>query len=429
MIELKSIRHHRGRLLAAVSAVLALVAVVKWTTGAVYAADTARSAGERIITVHDGGEQKGIVTTASTLREALQQAGIRIDSRDITEPGLDEPLVASSYEANIYRARAVAVKDGAKTTRVITAYRTAKQIAKQAGLTLSEADIASLQPSQNIVEDGAAEVLTIDWATPVTLTFYGKTIKTSTRAKTVGDMLTSMRIIPTKQDTIVPAVSTLVSKGMAVQLWRNGKQTVTIDEDIAFTTRQINDANHEHGYKAIQTQGVNGKRTVTYEIVMRDGKEVERKEVNSVSVKEAVEQVEVVGVKGMYTTPSENESITWGYLIGKGLTREQAAGIMGNLMQEHKFNTTGDGLAQWTGSRQTRLQSMYPDTYMTIYSQLDYLWYELSGPYASVLSTIRSNDSVEAVVLAFQNKYEKCNPTYCRQDLRIQYAYNILASH
>ena len=72
MIELKSIRHHRGRLLAVMSAILALVAIIKWTTGAVYAADMTRAADEKIITIHDGGEQKGIVTKANTLREALQ---------------------------------------------------------------------------------------------------------------------------------------------------------------------------------------------------------------------------------------------------------------------------------------------------------------------------------------------------------------------
>jgi hypothetical protein len=240
-------------------------------------------------------------------------------------------------------------------------------------------------------------------------------------------MLTGMRIIPAEADTLAPAANTPVKAGMTVQLWRNGTQTVTVDEDVAFTTRKVNDANHESGYKEVQTQGANGKKTVTYEIVMRDGKEIERRVVNEVTVKQAVEQVEIIGVRGMYTTPTENESIAWDFLTGKGLTREQAAGIMGNLMQEHRFNTTGDGLAQWTGSRQARLRSMYPDTYMTIDSQLEYLWYELTGPYATVLAAIRGAGSVEQSVVIFQNRFEKCG--VCAESNRTQYAYNILASH
>ena len=296
MIELKIIRHHRGRLLGVLCAVVALVGIIKWTTGAAYAADTLR-AGEKIITIHDAGEQKGIVTTAKTLREALAQADIRVDANDITEPALDEPLVASSYEANIYRARTVAVKDGGKTTPVITAYRTGKQIAKQAGITLNEADTATLQPSRDLIADGAAEVLTIDRATPVTLTFYGKTIQTSTRAVTVGEMLTQKRITPSGDDTLMPAADTIITAGMTVQLWRNGKQVITADEEITFATRTVNDANRDVGYKEVQTPGVNGKKTVTYEIIMKDGVEVSRQAVNSVTVTEPTEQVETIGTK------------------------------------------------------------------------------------------------------------------------------------
>lgn len=97
---------------------------------------------------------------------------------------------------------------------------------------------------------------------------------------------------------------------------------LTVDEDVTFHTHQVKDANRDRGYKEVQTKGENGKRTVTYEITIRDGKEVARKETNSIVIKEAVEQVEVVGVKGMYTTLA-NESITWNFLMGKGLTREQ----------------------------------------------------------------------------------------------------------
>jgi hypothetical protein len=214
---------------------------------------------------------------------------------------------------------------------------------------------------------------------------------------------------------------------MVIQLWKNGKQTITVDEDIAFTTRQVRDANRDRGYKEIQTQGVNGKRTVTYEIEMRNGKEIARTVANTVTTQQPVEQVEIIGAKGAYTTPTENEQITWDFLTSKGLSREQVAGIMGNLMQEHRFNTTGDGLAQWTGSRQAKLQAMYPDSYTTIQSQLEYLWYELTGPYAKVLTALQGQSSASGAVVVFQNQYERCG--VCVESLRIQYAYDILASH
>ncbi len=423
-----SIQHQPARYwMIAIAAFVALVAVVGISSRMANAADATIHAGEHILTIHDNGEDRGFITKQTTFRAALQDAGVRLDDNDMTEPSLDDPILSDSYEVNIYRARPVVIRDGKVSTKLITAYRTGKQIAKQAGLVLNDADITKLMPSKDPVADGAGEILTIDYATPLTFIFYGKQTAAATRTVTVGDFLHDKGVTPAADDTLVPSVETPISAGMTIQLWKNGKQTVTVDEDIAFTTRQINDANRDKSYKEIQTAGANGKRTVTYEIIMQNGKEVSRKEVNAVVVKPATEQVEVIGVKGMYTTPSQNESITWAFLIDKGLTREQTAGIMGNLKQEHGFQTSGDGLAQWTGSRLSRLQTMYPDSSTTIQSQLDYLWYELSGPYSKVLANIRAQTTVEGAVVVFQNQYERCG--VCVENRRIQFAYDILASH
>lgn len=427
MIEI-TIRHHRlHSLIIATMACFAFVSVVAISTKMANAGDATVRAGEHILNVHDGDSDQGFITKETTLRAALRDANIRIDPNDITEPALDEALVASSYDVNIYRARPVIVRDGSSSVKVITAYQTGKQIAKQAGIALNDADITKLAPSRNPIADGAAVVMTIDRATPVTLVFYGKQTATATRAQTVAEFLAEKKIIVATDDTVSPGLATKITAGMTIQLWKNGKQTVTVDEDIAYTTRQVMDANHERGYKEVQTKGINGKRTVTYEIEMRNGQEVARKTVNTVVVTQPTEQVEIVGVKGMYTTPTQNEQITWDFLMSKGLSAEQTAGIMGNLMQEHRFNTTGDGLAQWTGSRQAKLQSMYPDSFTTIQSQLDYLWYELSGPYAKVLSNLKAQTTVAGAVVVFQNQFERCG--VCVENQRIQYAFDILASH
>lgn len=427
MIEI-TIKHHPIRsITVALMAFVCLVSVAVISTRIANAGDATVHDGEHILKVHDGDSEQGFITKASTLRAALSEAHIRIDPNDITEPTLDESLVASSYDVNIYRARPVVVRDGSSNTKLITAYRTGKQIASQAGIVLNDADITKLAPSNDPIADGAAEIMTIDRATPVTFVFYGKRTETSTRGQTVAEFLAQKGVKAAADDTLTPSGSTAITKGMVIQLWKNGKQTVTVDEEIAFTTRQVKDANRERGYKEVQTQGVNGKRTVTYEIEMRDGKEVARTAANSVTTLQPVEQVEVIGARGTYTTPTENEQITWDYLTAKGLSREQAAGIMGNLMQEHRFETSGDGLAQWTGSRQAKLRAMYPDSFTTIQSQLDYLWYELTGPYVKVLSSLQAQPTVVGAVQVFQNQYERCGQ--CVESLRVQYAFDILASH
>lgn len=254
-------------------------------------------AGEHIITLHDDGVDKGFITKKSTLREALEEAHIRLDGKDRTEPGLDEPLTANSYQVNIYRARPVVIRDGASETKVVTSYRTTNQIATEANVVLHDEDIAKLSPSTDPIGDGAAEVMTITRATAFTFDFYGKQEQAYTQGKTVGDMLKEKGITMQAADGISPAAASLITEGMHIRLWRNGVQTVTTDEDIAFTTREVKDANQPVGYRNTQTKGENGKRTVTYEINMQNGAEVSRKEINTITTKQAVEQVDVVGTK------------------------------------------------------------------------------------------------------------------------------------
>jgi hypothetical protein len=240
-------------------------------------------------------------------------------------------------------------------------------------------------------------------------------------------MLKEKGITLTPEDRVSVDKATPITAGISVQVWREGKQTITQDEPIGFTTQQIQDGDRDIGYKQVRTAGENGVASVTYEVTIKDGAEVGRTAIANVTTKQPKNQVEIVGAKykGAYTTPGENEVITWNFLIANGFSREQTAGIMGNMQQEHGFNTTGDGLVQWTGSRKAALMSR-PDPY-NIYTQLDYLMFELNNGYSGVQSAIKASGSVDNAVIIFQNRFEGCG--ICMQSQRLQFAYNILASH
>lgn len=129
------------------------------------------------------------------------------------------------------------------------------------------------------------------------------------------------------------------------------------------------------------------------------------------------------------TPPKTNERIIWERLIAEGFTREQTAGIMGNLQQEHGFKTSdvpgGLGIAQWMGNRRAAL--MAKGNYEDINVQLDFLMEELRGSEISAYNSITLNNSLENAVAAFQNKFERCNPQYCMYGQRLQYAQEILS--
>jgi Phage tail lysozyme len=127
---------------------------------------------------------------------------------------------------------------------------------------------------------------------------------------------------------------------------------------------------------------------------------------------------------------SPNDQHAFDYLVGKGLTDFQAAGVIGNLEQESAMNThaLGDngqahGIAQWAGQRWQGALALASQTGRDVYSldlQLDFLWHELQTyEHASYLA-LTSAQSLDTAVVAFQDKFERCGA--CNTPRRIALA-------
>ncbi len=266
-------------------------------TSRAYADSQGRTIDSRVVTLYDRGVEQSFVTTASTVKGALDEAGIEIDRHDRVEPSLDEALVANEYAVNVYRARPLLIVDGAMRHVVVTAAQVPEQIAKDAGLVLYPEDITKLEQSNDLLADRAAERFIVTRALVFNLKLYGETLTARTQAKTVGEMLKQKNIILGANDRTSLPLHTSMSSNMDIQVWREGKQTVTRDEATDFEIDKIQDANRPAGYREVKTPGEKGVRTVTYEVLIRDGHEVERKEIASIEKTAAKRQVEIIGTK------------------------------------------------------------------------------------------------------------------------------------
>jgi uncharacterized protein YabE (DUF348 family) len=274
---------------------------ISGSIGYVSAASNDEARNGRLVTIHDRGNEHVILTHAQNIRDALRDAKVSVVKEDSVEPSLDEPLVATDYTVNIYRARPVVVEDGATRQKVMTAAQTSGDIVKAAGLQLHDEDKATLAPSEDIVSDGASVKLTIDRATEFTFNLYGNTKTAYSQEKTVGAMLKAKNVELAANDTLSVNANSPLTTGMTVAIWRNGIQTATVEESIAFPIRQIQDVDQPASYKKVQTAGTKGRKSVTYEISMQNGKEISRKTIQSVVLEEPKEQVEVVGAKPSFS--------------------------------------------------------------------------------------------------------------------------------
>ena len=292
-------KHYSKKITFVSGAILMLVGGLFFVNQALAdAAKPAAKAGEKLVTIYDRGAEKTIVTKARTIREALKLAKFSIDERqDVVEPSLDSEMVAEKYNINIFRARPITIVDGNKRLKVTTAEQTPALIAKAAGIEVFEEDKTTLSNSDNMAVDGANMVMKIDRASMVNFVLYGKESVIRTHAKTVGELLKEKNIDPKKDDTLSVDRSAKIISGMKIELWRNGKQTITAEEDVKFEVEKVQDANRDSGYREVKQVGENGKKNVTYEVEMKNGVEVSRKEIASVVTKEPRKQIEIVGTK------------------------------------------------------------------------------------------------------------------------------------
>ena len=302
---------------------------------------------QHVLTIHDRGDEQVVITKAGTLGEALKLAGIEIsDGHDVVEPSLDSELVASNYSINIYRARPITVVDGVVKRNITTAEQTPERIAKAAGITIYNEDQTDFSAPSDILSNGSSQVMSIDRATVVQFTLYGKHAEVRTRATTVEEFLKEKSIKIGSNDYLSVDMGQAISAGMAIELWREGKQTVTVEEEVDFEIEKVQDANREVGYREVKTPGVKGKRNATYEIEMKNGQEVSRSEIASVMIEEPKKQVEIIGAKlPTPTNPTEAQAIGKEMMLAAGFGEDQWGCLYNLWMRESGWRTTAGNVS------------------------------------------------------------------------------------
>lgn len=113
----------------------------------------------------------------------------------------------------------------------------------------------------------------------------------------------------------------------------------------------------------------------------------------------------------------ETAKLIMNFFMEKGLTKEQAAGITGNLHAESGFNTSasGDegtsfGLAQWHNERGVGLENFTKKLKLpknSLKGQLEFVWKELNTTHKSALSALQTTRTPTEAARVFSDKFER----------------------
>lgn len=251
---------------------------------------------QKIVTIYDQANKRTILTASTTVEAVLKEAGVEIGEFDLVEPELSAE-VSDGFFVNIFRARPLTIVDEQRQLNIMTPYRLASDITRGAGLEFYDEDSAEFVVDQLSAGSGIGAKMIIKRATVFELNFFGKSNQVRTQATTVGEFLRQKQIKLDANDRMNLANDAKIKTGMRLEIWREGEQDVTVEEEIAFTERKVMNYEKPVGYSELQQAGQKGKRLVTYKIHIKNGVEVSRSEISSVTLTEPKEQVTVVGAK------------------------------------------------------------------------------------------------------------------------------------
>ncbi|HVX58614.1 MAG TPA: G5 domain-containing protein [Candidatus Saccharimonadales bacterium] len=255
---------------------------------------TLRPSDSHVVFLTDNGERQTLDTKAKTVKELVGKLPLHLIPQDVVEPSLDTKIVQDNFRINIYRARPVTVDDGGVKTVTVTAQKSPRVVAADAGLTVYPEDDISFAPG-SIQENIIGEKVVIHPATPVNFDLYGTHLIVRTQTKTVAELLAEKNITPAKKDTVRPALDTPITSGMKVEVIRNGTSTVTEQKSIAAPLQIVADPDLTLGAQAVRQEGTPGIEVITYKVVTKNGKEVSRTAIQKAVISKPVPRIVVQG--------------------------------------------------------------------------------------------------------------------------------------
>jgi uncharacterized protein YabE (DUF348 family) len=255
----------------------------------------------------NGGKQQTLDTKAKTVGELVGKISLHLIPQDVVEPSLDTPIVEDNFRVNVYRARPVTVTDdkGTKTVTV-TAQKSARVVAQDAGLTVYPEDLATFAQG-TLKENIIGEKVVVERAIPVFFNLYGTPLTIRTHTKTVGELLKDKKVKIANGDQVQPAQNTPLTPNLQIFVTRNGVQIQTVEEVVPAPTQIVPDPTLSLGASATRQQGADGKRAVTYQIDTKNGSVAAKTVIQTVVIQDPVPNIVARGTRVLVT----GDKTTW----------------------------------------------------------------------------------------------------------------------
>lgn len=241
-------------------------------------------------------QEEIIPSRARTVGEFLTKQSVGLNEGDVVQPSLETIIDSDNFVVEVLRAQPTTIVDGNLIISLLSPYEDPREVVEKAGITLYPTDLVELDyPGDPGVTKILGRKLNIKRATLIYVNIYGTTVEHRTNKKSVLGVLTEMSILPEEQDNVAPSPQTPVTANLVVSITRFGQEVINVEESIAAPTETIIDKNLPFGSSTVRQEGRAGKRLVTYELSLENGKEVSRREIQETIVEQPIKRIVVNG--------------------------------------------------------------------------------------------------------------------------------------
>jgi uncharacterized protein YabE (DUF348 family) len=238
----------------------------------------------------DGKERVSAQTDAKNVAAALREHDVKVDVQDRVRPRPTEKL-SDGTTVEVFRSFPVAVDLDGAVTPVRTTWAKPAQLLEQ--LQLDPDSVSIVSAPARLTEGSSVAIRTLR---RVAISVDGTQHTETAAALNVGEFLQQNGIGLGPEDELSPSPDTPLAEGMTVIVSRIVKDIETNDEPLPAPMVTQDDPALALGQQAVLQEGVPGTQRVDYQVIRRNGQEVERTPISSVPIQVPTPTVIAIGI-------------------------------------------------------------------------------------------------------------------------------------
>lgn len=193
----------------------------------------------------------------------------------------------------------IILQDEDKKIVVTTFKSTVKDLLEEEGIKLKKEDAVTPSLDSNL-KNGMR--VTIKRAVPITICVGGKTKDIYSAASNVKEVLQQNNINIGPKDKVNMSLDTPVFKYMYIDVTKVTEKIIAQKVDIPYQTETVKNDNMERGQVRVVQQGEVGEKQIVMKVIYENGKEIAKNIIEEKIIKNPINQIVHVGTLGVFTT-------------------------------------------------------------------------------------------------------------------------------